>query len=219
MKRIVIVIVCLNLIICSADSQSLCQYIHSNKIDMQLSMVTKRLTYERIVDSNTIVLPIFGVKPVTNTLCSDTLTQSCFKTLQFIKDIDDLSDKTLFDGFYLYEVLVYYPTSNDVYRVNVDLRFPSPVFSMDDNRPISLSSIYAPKIYQFIAKLYTNSFIDCVFIYPTSWNKEKVIVDGVFFAIKNDEVFVITDSYTCPGLLLLDEYVDAHWDELTGKRP
>ncbi len=219
MKRIVI-FVCLILLICTATAQSLCQHIHSEKIDMQLSMVAKRLASERIADSNMIVLPIFGVKPVTHTLCLDTLMQSYIKTLQFIKYNDDLSGKPLFDGFYLYEVLVYYPTSNDVYRVNVDLRFPSPVFNMDDNRPISLSTIYASKIYQYIAKLHYNNCIDCVFVYPTSWTAiEKVIVDGVFFAIKNDEVYVVTDSYTSPGLFLLDDFVDAHWNELTGKRP
>lgn len=218
MKNIYLILIGCFLVCNAASSQSLYHQFHSETIDAQLSMVNKSLLLDGAIDSSMVLIPVFGVNIVQKGIVHDSLTKSYLKSLQFLRDNDSISTEFGQDCFYLSGINVFDKNTEQIYRVNGDLRFPSPTDGYSENRKFSLSSIYDPKVYRFIAQLFINNSIDFVFLYPTFWGEEKVLVDGIYFAIKNDDVFVITDLFLCPGLFLLNEYVDTYWDALIGQQ-
>ena len=217
MKKIYLMLISCIIVCNAAVSQSLYHQFHSETIDAQLSMVKKCLLLEGEIDSSMVLVPIFEVRLVQKGNTRDTLTKSYLKSLQFLRENDSVSTEFGLDCFYLSEIYVFDNNTEQIYRVKGDLRFPSPTDGYSKKRKFSLSTVFDPKVYRFIAKLYINKSVDFVFLYPTSWGEEKVLVDGIYFAIKNDDVFVITDLFLCPCLFLLNEYVDTYWDALRGQ--
>lgn len=197
--------------------QSFDHQFHSELIDLQLSVVSKNLLNDRMIDSNMILIPLFDVNMVSKKLALDTLTKTYLESLKFLKDNDSISKQNNKDCFYLSKIIVYNKNTDEVFEVRGDKRFPSPIEGVNVSRKYWFSYIYNRPIYYLISKLYVNKCIDYVFVYPTYWGSEKVVVEGVFFAIKNNEIFVLSDHEECPGLYLLEDFINVFWNVMTGK--
>lgn len=217
MKKTYLILACFFIVCKFTNSQSFYHQFSSEIIDAQLSMVNNSLLLEGTIDSSMLLIPIFDVKLGQKSTTCDTLSKSYLKSLQFLRDNDSVSTNLGLDCFYLSGVYVFDKNTEQIFRVVGDMRFPSPIDGYSKNRRFSLSAIYDTKIYRFIAELYINKSIDFVFLYPTFWGEEKVMVDGIYFAIKNDDIYVITDYFLCSGLFLLDEFVDTYWNILIGQ--
>lgn len=200
----------------SSYSQSFDHQFHSELIDMKLSRVKHDLLKDGIIDSSMVLIPIFDIEMVSKPLLLDTLTKDYLKSLRFLKDNDSISAHYGKDCFYLSELLVYKHNTKEVYRVDGFRRFPSPKSGLSIQSNYRISELYNKQLYYFISMLYINTCIDYIFVYPTHWGSEKVIVDGIFFAIKNNEVFIITDNEGCSGLFILEDFVDNNWNTLIG---
>lgn len=216
MKKTVFFIIVLVSLRMLVYSQSFNHQFHSELIDLQLSVVKANLVKDGMMNSNMFLIPIFDVDMESKKQPLHSLTKNYLKSLKFLTDNDSISAQDGKDCFYLSEIIAFNNNTNEIYEVRGDKRFPSPREGMNLNREFIFSEIYNKSLYYLISYLYINNCIDYIFKYPTHWSGEKVVVEGIFFAIKNDVVFVLSDHGDCPRLFLLDDYINNHWDTLTG---
>lgn len=147
-----------------------------------------------------------------NDIDPSNITEDYYLNGSFLKDLVYLKECTKYNKriFNLWATIVYDSSTENVYEYRGKIDYP----------------FYDKEIYDFIAKLFYNRQIDCVFLYPSyicnpNPPLNRYMHNGLlFFAVKDNDYFIIKYIETntrerTPVLMLLKDYINCCWEEMT----
>ena len=147
-----------------------------------------------------------------NDIDPSNITEDYYLNGSFLKDLVYLKECTKYNKriFNLWATIVYDSSTENVYEYRGKIDYP----------------FYDKEIYDFIAKLFYNRQIDCVFLYPSyicnpNPPLSRYMHNGLlFFAVKDNDYFIIKYIETntresTPVLMLLKDYINCCWEEMT----
>lgn len=193
----------------------------TKNIRLKMRVAEMNLRRADVLNNNMVLIPIFRTNHDVVYKSEKMMVPDYIKKLTFLEELDSISKVYDLEPFLFSTIstIVYDKSTESVYVVSGDLRFPSPNYGMNKKRDFSLREVWyrQEEISRFIAKLYISNSLDYIFIYPTHWDDERVWVYGIYFAIKDDRVYIISDFSQCPALYPIEQFVDVYWKELTGE--
>ena len=170
---------------------------------------------------NFLVCIIYGTHLLDDDIEETKISPKYFLNGDFLKELEELQilkkngcmDRC---GYYFIpEHIIAFDTISDrIYKYK----------SSSNNRLESYFYLDEP-FFHFLAKLYKNKQIDCMFFYPTIIRQPSIIHEHysqlmyLAFAVKNGEFFVIRDGkgeIRAPALYSLEDYINCCWNEMIG---
>ena len=140
------------------------------------------------------------------------ITEDYYLKGTFLKDLVELKKSTKSNKhiFNLWATIIYDSSTEIAYDFRGRIDYP----------------FYDKEIYDFIAKLFYNKQIDCVFLYPSYICEPNPPLNRymhhglLFFAIKDNDFYIIkyieTNTSDCiPILMTLKDYINCCWEEMT----
>lgn len=186
----------------------------------KMKIAEMNLRRANVLNKNMSLIPVYKANTDVVYKSKSEMEPDFIKNSAFLWELDSISKANNIDPFLLsFLIIVSDKSSDDVYMATGDLRFPSPNYGMNKKRDFGLREVMygQEEISRFIAKLYISNSLDYIFFYPTHWDDERVWVYGIYFAIKDDRVYIISDFSQCPALYPIEQFVDVYWKELTGE--
>ncbi len=147
-----------------------------------------------------------------NDIDPSNITEDYYLDGTFLKDLIKLKESKKLSKhiFNLWATIVYDSSTDRVYDFRGKIDYP----------------FYDKEIYDFIAQLFYNKQIDCVFLYPSYVCEPNPPLNRymhhglLFFAIKDNDFYIIkyletNTNDSIPILMTLKDYINCYWEEMT----